>query len=181
VRIPELIFEFSVSEGLQGLFGSARLWNRHGRTAMREELEKHHKTRIPLHFRLGARGIWNYHKRTRETENIKQSRWRKPPTLDLVRSGRSSKAMIANASIKFKGAIGAPGGPGELLGILQMRWPFFMFPAKPGRIGPAEMEQEIIATTDAEKTAIAEGYLARLTNEINKYHGPMHRIRRRHL
>ena len=177
---PNLSFSFNVSmsDGLQDLCSGERLWNIYGRAAMAGELEKHHRERIPKHFRLGARSTYNYARRRQSTERKKVKYWRVPANLDLVRTGRSSQSVMRKYSITFGGSFGAGVGGGPLQGRLNMWLPYpLRRNEKVGGISPEQIANEITSVTEGEGYAIANGFRDRVVQQINAYHGPMRKRR----
>jgi len=172
--LPNLTITIGMSDGFYQLVSGDRLWNIYARAALAHQLIKHHETRIPKHFRLGARGTYQYHRRRKSTERKKVKYWRKPPNLDLVRSGQTSLAVMRKRTITFAGSFGGPKGAGTLQGRLNM---FLPYPLrrndKVGGISPEDIAAEITSTTDQEAQEIAEGYRDDLAHQINSYHGPM--------
>lgn len=167
-----------MGQGLYDLIYSARNWNKHARVALREELEKHHRQRIPRHFRMGAHQLYGYMPRTAKTREFKRTHWRIDPNLDLVRSGRTSRYIQQQYQITFGGQFGGEAKGGTLQGRLKMPLPFpASRPGRPGSVTLEEIKKEIRATTPAEDREIAEGYRDRLVNLITNQYGPQKKIR----
>jgi len=177
--LPRLEIKVSMGEAFYDLVvGSGRIWNTHAREALKEELEKHHRERIPKHFRLGARGIYGYERRRQSTERKKVRYWRKPAQLDLVRSGRGSLGIMARRQITFRGRFGGPKAPGTLKGILNMWWPHPLRDnAAVGGLSAEQLSKEVATVTAQEEQDIARGYVGRLIARIRQHRGPMHRYR----
>ncbi len=177
--LPRLEIKVSMSEAFYDLVvGSGRIWNQHAREALQEELEKHHRERIPKHFRLGARNTYGYRRRRMSTERKKVRYWRKPAQLDLVRSGRGSLALMAGRQITFRGRFGGPKNPGTLKGMLNMWWPHPLRDnARVGGLSADELSEEVARTTADEQRDIAHGYVGRLISRIRQHRGPMRNYR----
>jgi len=173
---PELVVSVRISDGLYGLIRGGRLWNQHSRVAMRETLEEHHRKRIPLHFRLGARSKYGYQPRKYSTEHKKERYWRKPGSLDLVRSGSDSRSLIENYTVKFSGAFGGEGSGGTLQGRLVMKHGHPFYRGKKYGIQIDQIDREITATTNEEDQEIGNKFRDTLVDRINNYHGPMRRF-----
>ena len=178
--LPGTTCEIWISERLFEMAISGRWWNKFGREVLREQLEKHHRERIPKHFRLGAHGTYGYAERREKTKKIKKYYWRKPEDLDLVRSGRTSRQMISQRVISFGGSFGSFDKPGAgLVGRLTMRFPF---PTNrdsdsPGAIKIEQLRKEIVSTTEAERLEIQRGYTQGLIAKMTGRFGPLQRYR----
>lgn len=170
---PNLTLSVRMSDSLYGLICSARLWNKHARTALRAELEKHHQKRIPRHFEMGAHQVYQYAPRTKATRRKKREFWHVPPDLDLVRSGATRTQIKSMHSITLSGQFGGHATGGQLIGRLNMWLPF---PAsrrgKPNSVTQEEIINEITAITEDEARELTEGYRDRLVDEVNSHHGP---------
>lgn len=175
--LPELSFEMSCSAGLYDLLRGNRLWNRYGREAMEEELIKHHQTRIPRHFRIGAAAIYGYAPRKGSTKLAKVRVYRLPANLDLVKTKTMSLSVMRTRSITMSGRIGAGGG-GNLQGRLTMP---LGHPLRRGRkadaITPEQIKREIVSMTPQEKLDFAHGFRDRLATKIRQHHANMRRFR----
>jgi hypothetical protein len=171
--IPQFDISLRLSDGFYELVKGSRLWNVYARNALGDELLKHYRTRIPLHFRLGAHEKYGYAPRKSITKKRKVRYWKKPADLDQVRSGGQSKFLLSNHRLAFSGSFGTEGSGGVLRGRLIMNRPRRLYPASGSGITPEQLDAEITSTTAAERQEIAEGYRDRLVRQINGYHGPM--------
>jgi len=178
--MPRLQFTLSVTDDLYDSTRQARIWNAAARDALKEELELHHQQRIPLHFRLGAGSKYQYAPRTSGTKKKKRNYWRKPPELDLVRSGVTSRLAMSARQISFRGSFGSGRSAARgLTGRLTMWVPGYLRRRnKAGGIDFAQIAKEITATTDEEDTAIAIGFGRRFTRKMRQYTGGA--LRRKH-
>lgn len=171
----------SLSDTLYKLISGSRLLNQYAKAAMAAELIKHHNLRIPWHFKAGARARYQYQHRKESTEDKKERYWRIPRETDLVRSGRSERAITGPGyTLSFRGAFGGATAGGSLQGRLNMFLPYSLSNkyAKVGGITPEEVVSEIVRVTDDEADDIARGYVARIVNQINAYAGPMRFLRK---
>lgn len=176
--LPDIIIETRLSDGLYQLTRGPRLLNQYARVAMGAELVKHHNTRIPQHFKLGAHNKYGYATRKASTMKKKERYWKKNYALDLVRSGQSEKTVTQRRQITFGGAFGGMGSDSTLQGRLNMVLPRVLLAPPKGGISPEQIAKEIAATTETENREIAEGFRDRIVNQINAYHGPMRYLRR---
>jgi hypothetical protein len=97
-----------------------RHWNRIVKEAMRKALDRHHKTRIPLHFKQEARHRYRYKER-----GIKYRAWKRKKyhsTRDLVKTGASERRMRNEKQIIIGGA--AEGGKKPIEGKLRLKFNF---------------------------------------------------------
>ena len=150
--LPQVTIGVEMSDGIYDLCNGSRLWNLYARTALAAELLKHHRERIPKHFRLGSRSKYDYKRRKLATERKKIDYWRKPPNLDLVRSGRSQQSVTSRGTITFAGSFGVKGSGGTLQGRLKMNLPYPLKrndKTKAGGITPEDIEREITAITQS--------------------------------
>jgi|GEM_PF-5288856 len=172
--LPNLSFEVDLPEIL---WRAARVCNSFARLALGDELEKHHRTRIPLHFRLSAHDTYGYKPRLESTRTKKERFWRKPKGLDLVRTGQTASTIMGTYQITFGGGIGGPmaaNGASGLQGRLNMRLPFSVSRdnSDPRKVSIDNMKDEITSTTADEQKDIAEGFTAGFARRLATYRGP---------
>ncbi len=172
--LPDVSFELSLGQEIYDILRGGRLINRYARESLREQLIHHHQTRIPKHFRLGARETYSYAPRKPSYLKEKRLRWRLPSALDLVRSKNTSKSIMQRGDITFTGGFGGVGSPGTLQGRLTMYLPHAF--ADNRTITAQEIKNEITATTYEERLEIAHGYVAGLVQRIRSHSGPMRKV-----
>lgn len=159
-----------------------RAHNLAGKTALREQLEIHHATRIPQHFRTTARSKYRYQPRSKGYKAFKKAVFHS--ITDLVRTGATERWVKAARQIRIGGTVAGRltkksqtmtyrvSNP-ELVGNLIMRFPF---PVSRDRNNPrgvtiGQMADEITAVTPAEEQEIAAGFEKRYTAELARYRG----------
>lgn len=142
-----------------------RITNRAAKTALREVMLKHHKTRIPDHFKKSKQKKYNYAKRSPATLAIK-AKTRRENMPDLVKRGRLSRKITQRIDVNTSGKASA----GDVSVIGKMRMPPMRPDFKTAGVTMAVMIDEIERMTTKEQSDIAfefvERYIAILDKEI---------------
>ncbi|HEY2840543.1 MAG TPA: hypothetical protein VGJ26_15410 [Pirellulales bacterium] len=175
--VPDLYVEIMLSDRLYDLVGGLnargqlRVWNNIAKSAMSEELVKHHKRRIPGHFKRGAASKYGYMRRTDKYQQIKFKIWRSET--DLVKTGRTRLFITAGRQIRIVGGASSSRTWGAIIGQLVMRLPFPGTRENPLSKGVSinQMKKEITATTDEERSDMQFGFLDRVQQKFAKFEG----------
>lgn len=141
------------------LLVSNRLHNKLVKELVREELQKHHKVRIPQHFQRSATKKYGYAKRISRRGRLSYYAWKQKKygsNRDLVKTGDSEREMKAHGQVTVAGA--ATGG--NIDGRLKMR---FNWRGGTGRVrsqrgfgvGPEQMVKEVQAMTPDEVAEVS--------------------------
>lgn len=174
----DLTITTRLSDGLYQLLKGPRRLNEYARIAMAAELVKHYRLRIPRHFEVSAHDRYHYANRKLSTLLKKRDFWHVSPNQDLVRSGKTKQNILSKYTLTFRGAFGGADSGGKLQGRLNMFLPYPFKRPKNSGIQPQQIADEITSLTQDEADEIMNGYLYRLTSQINAYAGPMRYLRR---
>lgn len=177
-----------ISEEIFDLPGRAH--NLAGKEALRDELVRHHRERIPLHFRQNARDRYRYKKRSDVYLAIKRRKTHS--TTDLVYSGATKSMVRGLGMVRIGGTMtgstyknGAKAGQvraeAGLSGHLVMQIPFsigYRDSADPSRVHSADIADEITRVRDDEEREMAAGFERTYMRRL-EYYGERGQRRRR--
>jgi hypothetical protein len=122
--LPTVRATLAAPEPLLKIRSFLRLHNRAAKDALREEGERHHKERIPGHFKRSAASKYGYKRRKPSYMRFKARRFRS--VLDLVKSGATRQAMINNQP-KYRAGGKAADDEGNSAGLrltIELQFPF---------------------------------------------------------
>jgi hypothetical protein len=151
--------------------------NKAGKEALGEELEEHHKRRIPGHFKQTARGKYHYKERSPIYKAIKKRKYHS--ITDLVRKGDTERMARSQHQVRIGGTVtgtfrqsgeprSAPGLTGSL--IMWVPWSANQRDStSPRAVRTHDMANEITAVTPEEEGNIAYGFGRRYLQRLRFY------------
>lgn len=170
--MPRLEFNIDVSEDLFEMIGGAggsqryknNVWNRFAADSLREELEKHHKLRVPYHFQYSRQKAYDYKRRSKKWF-IMRRKYYKSQT-DLKASGAMQAQITQARSISVAGSWRGSEG---LVGKLRMRFRHKEWGKHQRGVSPKDMVKEVQKITDREKQEINIGFGNRLIKRAQQF------------
>ena len=158
--------EIDVPEFLADSSAPDRAINQIAKSALSEELVKHHQTRIPKHFEAPAHATYHYMNRGKGYQIYKARKYGK--VRDLSKSGLTEQVVERVREIRLRGQLN--GGAGGIEGDLIMHFPFPGGGEETSRgVTMQEMKDEITATTDEEREDILHGLSDRMGDKLAQY------------
>lgn len=160
--IPNAHFRFELPDMLTDGRAFERVHNRAVREQLTQELENHHRRRMPGHFEATNRAKYKHMERKPGWKAKKMNVWRS--RTDLVASGRTKRFMLSTYKITVSGT--ASSGKG-VVGTLRMRFPFpASFEHSTNRVSLQQMAKELQTFTSEEESQMTKsfgtGYTARI-------------------
>ena len=174
-QMPAIVhdFVFEIPELLEpGNARMARVMNRIVKESIKEEMIKHHKSRIPHHFDPFKQKKYRYKKRDPQT--IERKRRQRGRAADLVQTGRTKRDIKSRIDIRISGAA----GKGNVVAKGRMFMKRGMRPSKGSDdVSIDQMADEIRVITRQEAGDILVGYSERIIKKLDASLTP--RVRRR--
>ena len=162
-----------------------RLHNRAAKDALRECAIKHHKERIPLHFKVGASEVYGYAPRAESYKRKKLRRYNE--IRDLVsgdRRGPPTKEFVKQPpKIRVGGkATNDDGTAGFLKLSIVIKLPFTASgdDYRPGRVSGKQIKREIAVVLASEATEIAKEFKENYVRILNEMLKKRPRIRKKY-
>lgn len=181
--IPDFIWVLEIPTRPEDLV--KRKHNEFAKNAMRGVIRNHWDKTIPGHFERAAARKYKHKKRDRKY--IISKLRRHGSAIDLVKTGRTMRAMTTISKI----TVGGTAQKETLTGKLTLRFPFKGGTGSLRRRAPGtstvkqlsavanliQMRREIEAWTPGERKAAAELFLKLYMKQVNNYRGQRKRIR----
>lgn len=162
--IPEVGFVMEMPDWLASSARLRRIHNQASKEAARRTLAKHHKKRIPDHFKQTNRSKYDHKARSARTKAYKKKKF--GSITDLVKTGRTKQSMTATSpQIQVGGTASS-----IMTGTMFMRFPFpvELEVRKPYSVTAAVMAEEIARWTETEAQSAADDYRNFYVEEFEK-------------
>lgn len=172
--VPDVGFVMTFPDWLMQSARLTRIHNTVSKLALRRVLMKHHKERIPDHFKQTNRNKYDHKERSSRTKAYKRRKF--GSITDLVKTGRTRQSMTATRPQVQIGGSGAT----VMTGKMFMRFPFSvdLSPGTGKTVTPAVMAAEIARWTETEAQEAAEDYRNFYVDEFEKATANSPRLRK---
>lgn len=155
IGLPEIQFTIIIPDWLLGTKRMEILHNKISKAAMTEVLLRHHKQRMPGHFKQSARQKYRHRPRNEIYKFRKRQKFRS--ILDIVKTGRTKRRFTM-----IKPLIQIGGSGTDSKGIRGRAFYRFPFPAakdnKPQSVTTDQLAKELSTILREEREQIAEQY-----------------------